>query len=157
VVGACRNTVDETNAVIGTARAAGVTAELDAVLARIQAELFTIGAELACVPGKETKLGLRLIDAAEIEALEHDIDRAEATLSPLKNFVLPAGSAAAAALHHARTVCRRAERRLVCLSCDEPVRSELIVYLNRLSDLAFVLARVANHDAGLPDELWNAR
>jgi cob(I)alamin adenosyltransferase len=150
-------TVDETNAAIGAARAAGLPAEIDAVLDRVQAGLFTLGAELACVAGKEQKLGMALIGEAEILDLERSIDRAEAALPPLKNFVLPAGTIAAAALHQARTICRRAERRTLAASRASSVRQELVTYLNRLSDLLFVLARSANLQAGVADVPWQPR
>ena len=147
-------TVDETNAAIGVARAAGLPAEIDALLERVQAELFSVGAELACVAGKEQKLGMALVGATEISELERAIDRAEALLPALKNFVLPAGAPGAAALHQARTVCRRAERRTLAASRASGVRNELIVYLNRLSDLLFVLARSANQQGGVEDVPW---
>lgn len=150
-------TVDETNAVIGTARAAGVTPELDALLAELQADLFVVGAELACVPGREGKLGMKLVGQVDVERLEHAIDNTERGLPPLKSFVLPGGTPAAAALHHARTVCRRAERRVLTSGNDGDLRAEMVVYLNRLSDLLFVLARRVNHDAGVPDVPWQPR
>src|SRR5688572_26544789 len=106
-------TVDETNSAIGVARAATLPAEIDVVLSRVQEDLFTIGAELACVPGKEDKLGMTLIGAADVERLEAAIDAGEQGLPPLKSFVLPGGAPGAAALHQARTTCRRAERRLL--------------------------------------------
>jgi cob(I)alamin adenosyltransferase len=150
-------TVDETNSVIGVARAAGLASEIDAVLARVQEDLFTIGAELACVAGKEDKLGMPLIGAPDIQRLEAAIDAAEQGLAPLKSFVLPGGTAGAAALHQARTTCRRAERRLLTAGRVTAVRSELGVYLNRLSDLLFVLARRANHLSGVADVPWQPR
>lgn len=149
-------TVDEANAAIGVARSAGLEAETDAVLARAQAELFTLGAELACAPGKESKLRLPLIDDEDIERLEREIDRAEEGLPPLKSFILPGGSGGAAALHLARCVCRRAERRVLILDANE-VRGQVRRYLNRLSDLLFALARRANHDAGVEDVPWQPR
>ncbi|MBK8996298.1 MAG: cob(I)yrinic acid a,c-diamide adenosyltransferase [Myxococcales bacterium] len=147
-------TVDETNAAIGVARAAGLTVEIDAVLAAVQSDLFTLGAELACVPGHEARLKLALLGGPDIERLERAIDAAEEGLAPLTSFVLPGGTPGAAALHAARTACRRAERRVVALRRASPVRDEVIVYLNRLSDLLFVLARRANHEAGVPDVPW---
>lgn len=147
-------TVDETNAAIGVARAAGLTVEIDAVLAAVQSDLFTLGAELACVPGHEARLKLALLAGPDIERLERAIDAAEEGLAPLTSFVLPGGTPGAAALHAARTACRRAERRVVALRRSSPVRDEVIVYLNRLSDLLFVLARRANHAAGVPDVPW---
>jgi cob(I)alamin adenosyltransferase len=149
--------VDETNAVIGAARAHALPAEVDAVLAAVQADLFVVGAELACVPGAESRLGMTLIAQADIERLEHAIDRAEQGLAALKSFVLPGGTTGAALLHHARTVCRRAERRAVALHAASPLRPEILVYLNRLSDLLFTLARRSNHAAGVPDVPWKPR
>jgi cob(I)alamin adenosyltransferase len=149
-------TVDETNAAIGVARAAQPGAAIDAVLARVQEDLFTLGAELACVPGRESKMNMTLLGEADIERLEHAIDDAVAAVPPLKSFVLPGGSAAAAALHLARTVSRRAERGVLSID-DAPVRKELLVYLNRLSDLLFALARHANVVAGVEDVPWRPR
>lgn len=147
-------TVDETNAAIGVARTAGLSPAVDAVLAAVQSDLFTLGAELACVPGHEARLKLHLVGAADIERLEQAIDRAEEGLAPLASFVLPGGTAGAAALHAARTICRRAERRVVALRHGSAVRDEIVIYLNRLSDLLFVLARRENHEAGVPDVPW---
>jgi len=149
-------TVDELNATLGLARAAKLDDASDAVVAQVQVDLFTLGAELACVPGKEDKLSMKLLDEADSTRLERAIDAAEEGLPPLKTFVLPGGTAAAAALHLARTVCRRAERAVLGIE-DPPARSEACVYLNRLSDLLFVLARKANHVAGVPDVPWAPR
>jgi cob(I)alamin adenosyltransferase len=149
-------TVDETNAVIGIARATKLDAMTDGVLERVQVDLFTLGAELACVPGKEEKLGMKLLEAADAERLERAIDDAEKELPPLKSFVLPGGSAQAASLHLARTVCRRAERAVLALDDAKP-RNEIVIYLNRLSDLLFVLARRANAEAGVADVPWTPR
>jgi cob(I)alamin adenosyltransferase len=148
--------VDELNAAIGVARATRLERATEEILARVQVDLFTLGAELACVPGKETKLGMALLGGTDIERLEQAIDRAESALAPLKTFVLPAGCPQAAALHLARTVCRRAERAVLALE-DAPARNELVVYLNRLSDLLFVVARRANAEAGLPDVPWEPK
>jgi cob(I)alamin adenosyltransferase len=149
-------TVDETNAVIGVARATGLAAVIDAVLERVQEDLFTIGAELACVPGRESKLQMTLLGEADIRRLELAIDEADGACEPLKTFVLPGGSPQAAALHLARTVCRRAERAVLAVD-DGPVRADLIVYLNRLSDLLFALARYANKIAQVSDVPWKPR
>ncbi len=149
-------TVDEVNSVIGVARASGLAAEIDAVLARVQVDLFTVGAELACVPGKEDKLKMDLVSGADAERLERAIDEGEKHLEPLKTFILPGGTAQAAALHHARTVCRRAERAVLALE-DARARKEVVVYLNRLSDLLFVLARWANRLATVKDVPWEPR
>jgi cob(I)alamin adenosyltransferase len=154
---AAYGTVDEVNAVIGVARlhAAG-NPELDAVLARIQNDLFDVGADL-CLPDKGKGPGGARLDVtdAQVEWLERQIDRLNAELEPLRSFILPGGSAAAAYLHLARTVCRRAERLLVELK-DRPgesVTAAAIKYVNRLSDLCFVAARFAN-DKGAADVLW---
>jgi cob(I)alamin adenosyltransferase len=149
-------TVDEANAAIGVARATKLDPAMDAVLARVQEDLFTLGAELACVPGKEVKLGMTLVSEPDIERLEHAIDDAEAACAPLKSFVLPGGSPQAAALHVARTVSRRAERAVLSLP-DAPARREVVIYLNRLSDLLFALARQANVVAGVADVPWKPR
>ena len=148
-------TVDELNAAIGVARATRLEPFTEEVLGQVQVDLFTLGAELACVPGKEGKLGMRLLEPADAERLEQAIDRAEEGLPALKNFVLPGGSPQAAALHLARTICRRAERDVLAL--DVPARSEVVIYLNRLSDLLFVLARKANAAAGVADVPWAPR
>jgi cob(I)alamin adenosyltransferase len=150
-------TVDEANAAIGVARAMGLSLDMEKVLADVQSDLFTIGAELACAPGHESKLKLTLIDVTDAEKLEHAIDAAEQGLSPLRSFVLPAGSPAASALHLARCVVRRAERVVIAAGSEAPVRREVVVYLNRLSDLLFTFARGANHLAGVADVPWHAR
>lgn len=146
--------VDELNAWIGLVRAEGPTSQIDAVLVRIQHELFAVGAELA-TPDPDAH-EMRMIGPEHIAALEAAIDRNEAILAPLQQFVLPGGTKAASELHVARCVCRRAERRLITLASAEPDKSfeTLVVYLNRLSDLLFVLARVANAVAGWPDVPW---
>ena len=123
---------------------------------KCRADLFTLGAELACVPGKEDKLKMALIDAADIERLEQAIDASEGELEPLKSFVLPGGSPQAASLHVARCVCRRAERAVLTLE-DAPARREVVVYLNRLSNLLFSLARRANQVAKVADVPWHPR
>ena len=149
-------TVDELNAVLGIARTSGLVAETDRVLAAVQTELFTLGAELACVPGKEDKLAMQLVDDEDAATLERAIDFAEEGLPPLKNFVLPGGSTQSAHLHLARTVCRRAERAVLALD-DAPARKEVVIYLNRLSDLLFTLARKENHAHDVPDVPWAPR
>jgi len=149
-------TVDELNAVVGVARATKIDAEMDAALAEVQSDLFVLGAELATPPGKEEKLRMRLLDDADAARLEAAIDRAEGWLEPLKTFVLPGGCPQAAALHLARTVGRRAEREVLALE-DAPARRACVVYLNRLSDLLFVMARRANQLAGVHDVPWVPR
>lgn len=150
--------VDETNAVIGMARIhlEGRPATVDAMLARIQNDLFDLGADLT-VPDRGEALGkpaLR-ISQAQVDRLEHEIDELNEALQPLRSFVLPGGTAAAAALHVARTVCRRAERGIVELAAvpDEPVSDAALKYINRLSDLLFVMSRYVN-DRGAGDVLW---
>jgi cob(I)alamin adenosyltransferase len=149
-------TVDETNAAVGLARALGVDPGIDAVLAHVQADLFAIGAELACLPGREAKLNIALVGDGHVERLERAIDEADGACLPLTTFVLPGGSPAAATLHLARTVCRRAERAVLAME-DAAPRRELVIYLNRLSDLLFALARRANAAAAIPDVPWNPR
>ncbi|HEX5035071.1 MAG TPA: cob(I)yrinic acid a,c-diamide adenosyltransferase [bacterium] len=146
--------VDELNSVVGSAIAALKNAgPLADRLLEIQKQLFVVGAELATVsPSAEMAAGF--IQAAHSQALEKDIDAWENELEPLKKFVLPGGEAAAAFLHQARTVGRRAERAVVKLSHDQAIRPDLLVYLNRLSDWFFVLARLVNKRAGVPDILW---
>ena len=149
--------VDETNAAIGLARVVAPADFSDALLSEIQHDLFTIGGALATPAPERLKEGQRtkvVMDHARIEALEGAIDAVETELVPLKAFVLPGGTPKAAALHFARTVCRRAERAVVHLARQEPVASEVLVYLNRLSDLLFVLARLANQRSGVPDVAW---
>lgn len=148
--------VDETNAAIGVARAANMPEHLDAILERISSELFLLGAELA-TPGAAGKLKSRITDA-HIGTLEREIDSLETSLKPLENFILPAGTPAAAALHLARCVSRRAERQVVALGDTEDVQlsPQLLIYLNRLSDLLFVMAREANRAAGVKDVPWIA-
>ncbi|HRK25343.1 MAG TPA: cob(I)yrinic acid a,c-diamide adenosyltransferase [Beijerinckiaceae bacterium] len=150
-------TIDETNAAIGLARLhLSARPDIDAMLARIQNDLFDLGADL-CTPDRGAELGyepLRIVDS-QVVRLEGDIDALNAALQPLKSFVLPAGSPAAAALHLARTICRRAERHMVALAHlpGEIVSAPALRYVNRLSDLLFVAARAANTEqAG--DVLW---
>ncbi len=148
-------TVDELNSVIGIVRADNRVADLDEVLAGIQDSLFVMGADLA-TPRAQGKQNVPRIAARESENLERLIDRFEEMLKPLKSFILPGGSPVAARLHFARTVCRRAERVVVRLSRNEDIGDELVTYLNRLSDLLFVLARFANHQAGVTEVKWKA-
>jgi cob(I)alamin adenosyltransferase len=147
--------VDEANAVIGAARLATADdALLDAILARVQNDLFDLGADLATPPspGETERPRLRILDS-QVGRLEAEIDALNAPLAPLDSFVLPGGSPAAAALHVARTVCRRAERACVALAERESVGPAALKYVNRLSDLLFVAARRAN-DQGRADVLW---
>ena len=152
---AAYGTVDETNAVIGVARLHLQDARgLDAMLVLIQNDLFDLGADLA-VPQREGKAERLRVVSSQVERLERDIDSLNANLAPLTSFVLPGGTPAAAYLHLARTVCRRAERIMVELAAkpDEPVSDAAIQYMNRLSDFLFVASRSAN-DNGAGDVLW---
>ena len=145
-------TVDETNAAIGVARLSTKGA-LDAMLAHIQNDLFDLGADL-CIPedGKKAEGALRILDT-QVERLEAEIDRMNEALEPLSSFVLPGGTPAAAHLHMARTVARRAERLMVALAEREPVSAAALKYINRLSDHLFVASRTANAK-GKDDVLW---
>jgi cob(I)alamin adenosyltransferase len=146
--------VDELNAVLGVAACHGVDAPEADLLRSIQNDLFDVGADLCVPPTQGEAPGARLrVRPEQAARLEAAIDRLNAGLAPLTSFVLPGGRPAAAWLHFARTVCRRAERDVVALAHRESVNPEVIVYLNRLSDLLFVLARVSN-DNGKDDVLW---
>jgi len=149
-------TVDETNAAIGVARTElrVELAELDTMLAAIQNDLFDLGGELATPDdGKPKNYEPLRIVGTQVERLERDIDDLNASLAPLRSFVLPGGTRAAAALHLARTISRRAERQMVTLSRKEPVGSPALVYVNRLSDFLFVASRFVNAKAE-GDVLW---
>jgi cob(I)alamin adenosyltransferase len=145
--------VDETNAWVGLARASRLDTDLDAHLVQIQRDLFALGAQLADpadkIADRVTKATLGDTDVARLEAI---IDRLDTELPPLRRFILAGGTPAGAALHVARTVCRRAERRMVAL--QPPVDPVLLRYVNRLSDLLFVFARAVNHRAGVPEAEW---
>ena len=145
--------VDELNSLIGAARAQDPGDPRDARLAAIQNDLFDLGADLCVPPGGEGDEGRLRVARSQVERLERWCDEVNAELPSLTSFVLPAGSPVAAALHHARAVCRRAERSAVALADAEEVGAEALAYLNRLSDLLFILARAANAGAG-GDVLW---
>jgi cob(I)alamin adenosyltransferase len=150
-------TVDEANAAIGMARIhlAGKHADVDGMLARIQNDLFDVGADL-CVPDRGTKVDYKApVSEVQVKRLEDEIDALNGELAPLRSFVLPGGLPEAAALHVARTICRRAERVIVELAADpaEPVNPAVLQYINRLSDFFFVAARYVN-DRGAKDVLW---
>jgi cob(I)alamin adenosyltransferase len=149
--------IDELNSLLGVCRAHGLPPDIDVLLSRVQNELFHFGAELATSPEHQKDIGIPKLGDADVEALEQAIDRADEELAPLTTFVLPGGTTPAAHLNVARTVCRRAERALVALAATEPVRPELLRYANRLSDLLFTLARLANHRAGVADVPWIGR
>jgi cob(I)alamin adenosyltransferase len=145
--------VDETNAWLGLARASGLDPALDDAIVHVQRDLFALGAQLA---DPANKLAPRVTKAVladdDVVRLEQLIDTLESELPPLRRFILAGGTPPGAALHVARTVCRRAERRMVAL--EPPVDLVLIRYINRLSDLLFVLARVVNHRGGVPETEW---
>jgi len=162
-------TVDELNAALGLAAALQADAGLDMLLTDLQSDLLLLGADLATPIAAEEPDRRHSVDrvhSAQVEQLERLIDQYEADLPPLTQFILPGGRPLAAALHWARVVCRRAERRCVTLAGAEPspaepegrsINHEVVRYLNRLSDLLFVLARAANHRAGTGDVVWKGR
>ncbi len=140
--------VDELNAVLGLLLMESVSEEVRVTMLAIQHDLFDLGGEL-CMPGHA------LINPARVSALEDQLDRWNEALPPLKEFILPGGSRASAVCHLARTVCRRAERVCHALQAESPVTDTALQYINRLSDLLFVLCRTLNQQAGVPDVLWN--
>jgi cob(I)alamin adenosyltransferase len=141
-------TVDEANSAIGVVLACELPDDVRALLVGVQHQMFDLGGEL-CIPGHAA------IQAADVDRLEQALDAFNAPLPPLKDFILPGGGPAAAHCHLARTICRRAEREVVTLSHHDAVRPEAIRYLNRLSDLLFVLARVLSRASGHGETLWN--
>jgi cob(I)alamin adenosyltransferase len=146
--------VDELNACLGAVRAAEVDRDVSEALERIQKDLFALGARLADPSARiAERVTKAAISASDIERLEQLIDSFESELPPLRQFILPGGSQAGATLHLARTVCRRAERRVVGLGAGH-VEPMLVVYLNRLSDLLFVMARAVNHRSNVPEVEW---
>jgi cob(I)alamin adenosyltransferase len=150
--------VDELNATLGPAAAASPHADVVELVQTIQSALFDLGAYLATPDAaRREKSGVPLPGAGEIAELEARIDAFEQELEPLRRFVLPGGTPAAAAFHVARTVCRRAERRVVSLARAEEIDAVAVGYLNRLSDLLFVIARLENRRAGVPDVPWVGR
>ena len=144
--------VDELNAVLGWVRASDTSDNVDDILGRAQDTCFRLGAWLASQPGRDP--GVPPVGAEDVEDLEAAIDAMEAELEPLKTFILPGGCEAASRLHVARTVCRRAERRIVALAEVEEVEGVFIRWVNRVSDLLFVQARWENHRAGVRDAPW---
>ncbi len=149
--------VDEINAAVGVARTLVEDPELDGELARVQDQLFAVGADLATPPGVKARSVVPPIEPAWIQQLEQAIDRWDAEVPKLTHFVLPGGSHAAAALHLARCVCRRTERRAVALHRHTAIDLQILVYLNRLSDFLFVAARLANHRAGIAETIWEPK
>ena len=150
--------VDELNASLGMAAAASPGADVQALCREIQARLFDLGGYLATPDaGRREQKSVPEVESEDVDALEAAIDRFERELEPLRRFILPGGTPAAAAFHLARTVCRRAERRCVTLHASEPLDPLPLRYLNRLSDLLFVIARLENHRAGVADVEWEGR
>jgi cob(I)alamin adenosyltransferase len=150
-------TVDELNSHIGVALAAGAHEPVASALATIQNELFHLGSDLCILEEDKKRLPAPEIQERHVLALEKLMDTLSRQLSPLENFILPGGSKAAAALHVARTVCRRAERRVLSLSRKERIGAFTVPYLNRLSDALFVMARYENKKSRVGDVLWNSR
>jgi len=144
-------TVDELNSHIGIIRTHDAASVFDDLLRRVQCELFDLGAQLATPSGANER-----ITTAHVEALEREIDSLEGTIEPLSCFILPTGTPLAAEIHVARTVCRRAERRVVTLAAEPgaTIPANAIEYLNRLGDMLFVMGRAANRQAGVPDDPW---
>jgi len=150
-------TVDELNSVIGVALAEGLNEAIAGPLGGIQNELFHLGSDLSILEEDKAKMPVPRIEERHVVALEKLMDRLSEELSPLENFILPGGTAGAAHLHVARTVCRRAERLVVALSRQEAIGAWTVRYLNRLSDALFVMARHENRRRGAPDVLWDSR
>jgi cob(I)alamin adenosyltransferase len=152
-------TVDELNSHIGVVLATegGVNEAIAGPLSAIQNDLFHLGSDLCILEADKARMAVPRIEERHIAALEQLMDRLSEELSPLENFILPGGCPAAAALHVARTVCRRAERIVLALSRKEPVGAFTVTYLNRLSDALFVMARHENKRRGVPDVLWDSR
>ena len=150
-------TVDELNALIGVAVSSGLEARIAEELTRIQNQLFHLGSDLCVLEEDKQTMPVPMIDESHVLALETLMDELSEDLEPLQNFVLPGGSAAAANLHVARTVCRRAERDLVTLAASQAVGAFTLRYLNRLSDALFVMARWENVQKGVVDVLWDSR
>jgi cob(I)alamin adenosyltransferase len=150
-------TVDEANSAIGLARAHSSDVEIDGVLAQIQNALFDVGADLATPVGSKYEKNLVRIDAADVETLEHLIDRFQEECPPWSNFIHPGGTLAAGALHLARAITRRAERDVLELETLEDSNHNVAVYLNRLSDFLFILARVVNARAGVGEAGWHVK
>ena len=150
-------TVDEANACLGLARSHGVDAALDGELETLQNALFDLGADLATPQDSKYRKNFMPLNEQDVAQLEELIDRYEEELEPLKNFILPGGSGAAAALHLARAVTRRAEREVVALAREEEVNPQVAIYLNRLSDLLFVVARVVNMQTGVSELRWQVK
>jgi len=147
--------VDELNAAIGVARSAGLDPDLDELAQAIQEQLFTVGSVLATPRGAKAEQAIPKVEPQWVSEMELEIDQFDGEIPALRNFILPGGSSAAASLHLARTLCRRAERKVVPLLRTGAVGTEVVKFLNRLSDLLFTMARVSNVRAGVEDVVWN--
>lgn len=152
---AAYGTVDELNSQLGVALASGLVSRLMETLPTIQNELFHLGSDLAFLEEDKKTFNIPQIKAQHVSKLEHLIDELNDVVGPLENFILPGGSMGAALLHVARTICRRAEREVAALSHVEPVGAQVLPYLNRLSDLLFVMARYENNQRSIAEPLWN--
>lgn len=149
-------TIDELNSVLGVVRASQPSSRTDGLLGQVQRQLFNLGADLATPLDAKADWVVRM-DAETVAWVESQIDALTVDLPPLKNFILPGGSLAAAHIHVARTICRRAERVVVDLQTQERVGEQVIHYLNRLSDFLFTLARWENLQQGIPEDTWTSR
>ena len=147
-------TIDELNSALGIVRTCTMAQTLEPLLKRLQNELFVLGSDLATPLEKNSRI--HRITQAHVDQLEQDIDHLEASLKPLKTFILPGGSQESAYLHLARTICRRAERIVISCNKSEKISAESLIYLNRLSDLLFVMARYQNHTRNIDDVPWKS-
>ena len=153
----CNGLIDELNSVVGIAINETVSKEVIAVMQTIQNQLFDLAADIAATGMQENKkLKVKKIDRLYYEYLEKEIDKFDIQLQELKNFILPGGSKGASYIHLARTLCRRAERKIVSLKKSVDINSDILIYLNRLSDLFFVLARYENKFNNIPDIIWKS-
>jgi cob(I)alamin adenosyltransferase len=150
-------TVDELNAAIGRALASGCVHEIESTLLRVQSDLFCLGSDLCFLEGDKKERPAPRIEQRHVDGLEASIDNLARELDPLRNFILPGGSRTASDLHIARTICRRAERLAVALESEEEVGQRVVNYLNRLSDLLFMAARVENRRNGVEDVVWDGK
>lgn len=150
-------TVDELNSQIGVALASGLCQRLAQVLPTIQNDLFHLGSDLCFLEEDKEQFEIPQIEPRHVEVLEKWIDELTAVVGPLENFILPGGSLGAAQLHMARTICRRAERQVVMLAREEGVGANVLPYLNRLSDVLFVMARFENYERGVAEPLWDSQ
>jgi cob(I)alamin adenosyltransferase len=147
-------TVDELNSCIGQALSLGLCDRLQTELTALQNQLFDLGGDLATPASEKPEFAVPRIEARHVDALERLIDELTDVVGPLENFILPGGAPGAAVLQVARTVCRRAERRVVALGREEDIGEQMVPYLNRLSDALFVMCRFENLQAGVPEPLW---